>query len=338
MIRFSEYFNSWLYEKDGYYTDYKNIGKEGDFFTSVSASSFFGGAIAKKIISTIESGFLDKNSTILEIGAEKGYLLADIIQFIFTLKPELLKTLNFAILEKYENLIDIQNEYLFNSFGNYINFRHYKTLEELEINSAFIVSNELFDAFACDLVFTKDNILNQAFVKEHKIEFLPCKDEDILNHCKKYGIKKGEISLEYLNFITKLCENIKTFEFVAFDYGEKKPREDFSIRVYKEHKVYPFFEENLDLKYFYKNSDITYDVHFEYLMDCFTLQGVENLELKTQINALIDFGILDLLEILKANVDEKSYQKELGRIKTLLNPNQLAERFKCLIARKMKNE
>src|SRR5574344_1722188 len=180
MIRFSEYFNFWLYGKDGYYTNYKNIGKEGDFFTSVSVTPFFGGAIAKKIISSIESGFLNKTTTILEIGAEKGYLIADIIQFIYTLKPELLQTLNFAILEKYENLRDIQKKYLFDSFGDSINFRHYEDIEDIKLDSAFIVSNEIFDSFSCDLVFTKDEILHQAFVENHKVEFLPCKDEKIL--------------------------------------------------------------------------------------------------------------------------------------------------------------
>lgn len=334
MIRFSEYFNSWLYEKDGYYTNYKNIGKEGDFFTSVSVSSFFGGAIAKKIVLAIENGFLNKNSTILEIGAEKGYLLADIIQFIYTLKPELLQTLNFAILEKYESLRDIQKKYLFDSFGNAIKFRHFSTLEDIKLDSAFVISNELFDSFACDLVFTKDNILNQAFVQNHQIEFLPCKDENILKHCKKYGIKKGEISLSYLEFVTKLCKNIKSFEFVAFDYGEKIIRDDFSIRIYKEHRVYPFFEENLDLKELYKKSDITYDVHFDYLIDCFKENKIEDIELKTQLKALIDFGILDLLEILKLKVDERIYQKELQKVKILLQPSQLAERFKCLSIRK----
>ena len=50
---------------------------------------------------------------------------------------------------------------------------------------------------------------------------MPCNDEKILKHCKKYKITKGEIALEYIEFITKLCENIKSFEFEAFDYGEK---------------------------------------------------------------------------------------------------------------------
>lgn len=334
MIRFSEYFNSWLYGKDGYYTNYKNIGKEGDFFTSVSVTPFFGGAIAKKIISSIESGFLNKTTTILEIGAEKGYLIADIIQFIYTLKPELLETLNFAILEKYENLREIQKKYLFDSFGSFIKFQHYDDLENIKLDNAFIISNEIFDSFSCDLVFTKDNILNQVFVDNHEIKFLPCKNNKVLEHCKKYSIEKGEISLEYLEFVTKLCKNINKFEFIAFDYGEKNIRNDFSLRIYKGHKVYPFFEKNLELKSFYKNSDITYDVHFGYLIDCFKQNNIHNIELKTQLKTLIDFGILDLLEILKANVDEKSYQKELQKVKILLQPNQLAERFKCLSIRK----
>ena len=48
-IKFSEYFNSWLYENDGYYSKYKQIGKKGDFYTAVSTSSFFGGTIGKRI-------------------------------------------------------------------------------------------------------------------------------------------------------------------------------------------------------------------------------------------------------------------------------------------------
>ncbi len=330
MIRFSEYFNYWLYEKDGYYTNYKNIGKKGDFFTSVSTSQFFGGSIAKQIISSIQNNFLEKDCTILEIGAEKGYLLADIIQFIYTLNPELLKSLKFAILEKYKNLREIQKKYFFDSFGNMINFVHYENIEDVKLDSAFIISNEIFDSFTCDLVYTKDEILHQAFVENHKVEFLPCKDDNILKHCKKYGIKKGEISLSYFDFIAKICTNIKKFEFLTFDYGDLNSREDFSLRIYQNHKVYPFFQNNLEIEKLYKKSDITYDVHFNYIIDCFKEFKIEGIKFQTQAKALVKFGILELLEILKSNVDEKTYQIELQKAKILLNPTQLGERFKCL--------
>jgi len=103
-LYFSRYFHKWLYGKNGYYISYKEIGKEGDFFTAVSTSVFFGGSIAKRLIFTIENGWLPSDTTVVEIGAHKGYLLADIIQFIYTIKPELLKTLKFAIVERFESL------------------------------------------------------------------------------------------------------------------------------------------------------------------------------------------------------------------------------------------
>ena len=53
-MRFSEYMSEWLYGEDGYYATYKNIGKSGDFYTAVSTSKFFGGTVAKHIISLVD--------------------------------------------------------------------------------------------------------------------------------------------------------------------------------------------------------------------------------------------------------------------------------------------
>ena len=198
MIKFNTYFNDWLYGQDAYYSNYKQIGKDGDFFTSVSTSSFFGGSIAKKIISSIEEGFLPNNTTILEIGAHHGYLLADVIQFIYTLKPELLQTLNFAIVERFKNLQEQQKKYINESFGELITLQHYDDIKEVKLENAYVIANEIFDAFACDLVYTnKDGVLQQAFVENHKIKFIDCIDENIINHCKKYSITKGEVALSY---------------------------------------------------------------------------------------------------------------------------------------------
>ena len=335
MIKFSTYFNDWLYGQDGYYSNYKQIGKDGDFFTSVSTSSFFGGSIAKKIIASIEDGFLPSNTTILEIGAHHGYLLADIIQFIYTLKPELLQTLNFTIVERFENLQKEQKKYLFDSFGDSIKLKHYNDINEVKLENAYVLANEIFDAFSCDLVYTnKEGTLQQGFVSNHKIEFIDCTDENIINHCKKYSIAKGEVALSYKDFVDTLCKNITHFEFLTFDYGDRFPRNDFSTRIYEKHSVYPIFEENLPLEKLFKNSDITYDIHFNYLGDCFKDLGILNIKFNTQLKSLVEFGILDLLEILKANVDEKTYLKETQKVKVLLEPTGMGDRFKTLNIRK----
>lgn len=335
MIKFSEYFNNWLYGNDGYYATYKEIGKDGDFFTSVSTSPFFGGAIAKKIIKSIEDGFLPQDTTILEVGAHHGYLLADVIQFIYTLKPELLNTLNFSIVERFPNLQEKQISYIKESFGDIIKLKHYNDFENVKLENAFVLANEIFDAFSCELVYTNDkNILQQAFVENHKIKFIDCVDKKIIEHCKKYQITKGEVGLSYEEFVNTLCTNIKSFEFLTFDYGDRYPRNDFSARIYEKHAVYPIFEEGLDLQKLYKNSDITYDVHFNHLSDCFKKNSIKNVVFNTQLKALVEFGIIELLEILKANVDESTYLRQTQNVKTLLEPTGMGDRFKIINVRK----
>jgi len=334
MQPFSDYFDEWLYGDDGYYSNYKAIGKDGDFFTAVSASQLFGGSIAKRIIETIESGFAHKNTTILEIGAHHGYLMADIIQFIYTLKPELLQTLTFAIVERYENLRIKQKEYLEQSFGGGIQFKHYSSLDEVNLQSAIVVANEIFDAFPCELVYTKDGILEQGFVENHTITFQKCQNEEIIHLCQKHSITKGELPLSFASFAKTLTNKIEKFEFITFDYGDHYPRNDFSCRIYSKHQVFPLFEDNLDLKELYKKSDITFDVNFSFLIECFKDFGVENIIYETQLKGLVRFGIIELLEILHKNADEKTYLREANKVKTLLEPIGMGDRFKVAVFRK----
>ncbi|MEA3497541.1 MAG: SAM-dependent methyltransferase [Campylobacterota bacterium] len=334
-LKFNQYFQDWLYGEDGYYSNYKTIGKEGDFYTAVSSSKFFGGSIGKRVVDIIEEGFLPSNATIVEIGAHHGYLLSDMIQFIFTLKPELIDTLEFAIVERYEHLRIKQKEYFKNCFGDDIKLTHYNDISELEIENAFVVANEIFDAFPCDLVYTNDKEkLQSAVVKDNKIEFIDEISEELKEHCNKYSITKGEVAVGYEEFAQNMCKNINKFEFVTFDYGEKYPRNDFSCRIYEKHNVYPIFDEDIKLEKLFGNSDITYDVNFRHVIDSFRKAGANNLTYETQLKALVSFGIIDLLEILHKNVDEDTYLGESNKVKTLLNPTGMGDRFKMASFRK----
>jgi len=329
----------WLYGEDGYYSNYKAIGKNGDFYTSVSTSKFFGGSIGKKIIDTIKEGFLEENTSLIEIGSHHGYLLADIIQFIFTLEAKLIDSLEFIIVEKHEKLRIKQKEYFFKCFGDKIKLIHYNSFDELKRKSAFIIANEIFDAFPCDLVYTnQNNELEKAFVDNHKISFLKNDDKFLEKHCKKYNIGKGEVSRGFEDFALNVSTNIEKFEFITFDYGEKYPRNDFSSRIYLEHNVFPIFDQNIDLDKLYQKSDITYDVHFQHLIDCFEDLGVTNTTYTTQLKALVEFGIIDLLEILYQKVDEKTYINETNKVKTLLNPTGMGDRFKMSSFRQYNNK
>jgi len=319
----------WLYGEDGYYSTYKNIGKSGDFYTAVSTSKFFGGAIAKHIISLVDEGFLAKDGTICEIGAHHGYFLADVIEFIYTLRPELLQSLEFVIIERFDDLQKFQTNYFEESFGDVVKLTHYKSLTELKCKNAFFIANEIFDAFPCELYYKGKT----ARVDGHEVEF-DVDNQWVDSKAKLYNKDRGEIAIGYEEFAKEMADSCDKFEFMSFDYGEMIARPDFSIRVYKKHEVIPFFEEDIKRDELFAKTDITYDVTFEHVKDAYTEAGVEFLELKAQMKALIDMGIMDLLEILKEKVDEKIYKQELEKVKILIMPNFLGERFKMIRFRK----
>jgi SAM-dependent MidA family methyltransferase len=340
MVKFSTYMSEWLYAKDGYYATHKTIGKDGDFYTAVSSSQFFGGSIAKRFLKSLEEGFLSQNSFIVEIGAHKGYLLADIVQFIYTLRAELLKTLTFVIVEPFESNQKEQVAYFKESFGDAVKLLHVKSLKELKCSEAFFVANEIFDAFSCEII--KDE--KMLFMQNHEPVFKEI-SLDLKELCKKYAVTKGEVAVGYEEFAKDMSKASKKFEFVTFDYGEKYARGDFSIRVYHKHKVYPFFaltnlvsdeelKEDVKLEELFKKSDITYDVNFAHLIKAYEEAGATCKEFSSQMKALIEFGLIELLEILKNNTDEKTYKAELNRVKTLIDPAFMGERFKMVRFRK----
>jgi SAM-dependent MidA family methyltransferase len=296
--------SQWLYGEDGYYSTYKNIGKDGDFYTAVSTSKFFGGCIAKHIISLVDDGFLQADASVCEIGAHHGYFLADVCEFIYTLRPELLSTLEFVIIERFDDLQIFQKNYFSESFGDVIKLTHYKSLSEMKRKNVFFIANEIFDAFPCELYYKGKT----ARVDEHKVEF-DVDNDWVTNKAKKYHKDRGEIAIGYEEFAKEMSEVADKFEFMSFDYGEMQARPDFSLRVYKKHEVIPFFDEDIKRDELFAKTDITYDVTFEHVKDAYEDAGVKFIELKAQMTALVNMGILDLLEMLKDKVEDKVEEK-----------------------------
>ena len=117
-MRFSEYMNEWLYGKNGYYSNFKDIGKEGDFYTAVSTSAFFGASIANYLYKLIKNKYLSKNVALVEIGAHQGYLLGDMIRWLYTQDESLLNSMRFIIIERQDLVIKAQKEYFAKNFGD----------------------------------------------------------------------------------------------------------------------------------------------------------------------------------------------------------------------------
>jgi len=325
-IAFSEYMRRWLYGPGGYYSRFKAIGKEGDFYTAVSTSRFFGATIAHAMIDKIRRGELPADLLLLEIGAHQGYLLGDMIEWIAQEAPAFLPTMRFGIVERFESLRKSQRDYFARRFGEDVKLEHFGALEEVEAEAVYAVANEIFDAFPCDLHYRGKTALVD--LQTHEV-FFEGEDEEVLALAKRYGQPKGEVARGYEAFALAMAKmRTKKLCFITFDYGEKEARTDFSLRIYHKHQVYPFFEEGLDRSKLFGVSDLTYDVNFSHLFDAFEGAGFKWTGYATQLRALTEMGLPELLEMLAKLGDRTLYMRELNKIKTLIDPQLMGERFK----------
>lgn len=331
-MRFSEFFNSWLYGEDGYYKNFKTIGKAGDFYTAVSTTNFFGASIANFLYDQIQTGRVSKNTALVEVGAHQGYLICDMIQWLYTCDASLIESMQFYIVEKQPKVQNQQREYIYNRFGNDVRVDIVSALSEIKSDEVFVAANEIFDAFACELVYD-DKICHIDEKTLHPV-WIDNKDEPIKQKCKKYGIEKGEVAVGFEAFAKELSNCAKKISFLTFDYGEKYSRNDFSIRIYKDHKVYPFFENGLNMDELYKKSDITMDVNFMHLIDAFEQNRFKTVKFSSQNSALVDFGLMEILEKYAKVATKQQYMHQVNKIKTLIDPTMMGERFKTVYFQK----
>jgi len=318
-MKFSTYMNEWLYGENGYYRNFKAIGKAGDFYTAVSTSSFFGASIANYFYTLIQKDTFKRDGWLIEIGAHQGYLLCDMIQWLYTLDPTLIQSLKFGIVERQTELQKEQLKYIANRFGDDIQITHFNSIDEVEVDYAFFIANEIFDAFPCELI--KDN--QQAFVENHIVKWQEA-DPKLLEFASTHRQVKGEVAIGYE------AKGVKSCDFVTFDYGEKLVRNDFSIRVYQKHKTFPLFDEELDISQAYQNADITYDVNFGHVIEAFEGAGFKLDSYETQARALIRFGLIDILEQFAKQTTQDIYLREADKIKTLISPTIMGDKFKMV--------
>ena len=326
---FSEYMEAWLYGEEGYYRRFRPIGKGGDFYTAVSTSAFFGASIAQFLCTQIQEGVIPREAALVEIGAHQGYLIADMIQWLYTCDASLLESMRFVIVERQEEVRRAQRAYFEERFGDAVTLEQVESLEAMREPYAFFISNEIFDAFPCELYIDG----RMADVQEDAILWIDASDA-VRVAARKYGMQRGEIAVGYEAFAGRVARAAERFDFVSFDYGDRYARGDFSIRIYIGHAVYPFFDEKVKLSELFGRSDITYDVNFGHVIDAFAAEGVELVAYENQARALIRFGIIDLLEQYARQTSQTNYQRESDKIKHLIAPNIMGERFKMIHLRK----
>ncbi|RAX56630.1 hypothetical protein CCZ01_08975 [Helicobacter monodelphidis] len=338
---FSSLMQEWLYGQNGYYRSLR-VGKDRDFYTSVSSGELFGYTLGFFIAELFKKNQVPHS--IVEIGAEQGALIADIVEYLVFYERDIALKMKFFVIEPLEEIHYIQEEYFKNRYQAWEQY----SLEFPEIHilsaaqcfeSPLFIANELFDAFPCDLVLdgaigvVQDSCIQ--FLKPHEITDSALNQYalNVLEKAQKAGIQKGEICLNYRPFLQELLTQQSDWIFLVCDYGEFYARGDFSLRLYRNHQVFNLNDFLENLNSYFGCSDITYDVCFELLEQDFLHYGGRKDYFCRQNTALMDFGIAQVFEKITQGLNPRSkeYIRLAGMFRTLLTPSLLGEKFKVAI-------
>lgn len=320
-----------LYGASGYYQHAK-IGKEGDFYTSVSAGELFGDTIAALIVQSFEQcGF---PRTIVEIGADRGYLLADIMRYLRQFFPHVFESLAFVVIEPLPILAQKQRAY-FETLG-----LHVRIVPSAEsFDCPLFVANELFDAMPCDLLQFESGAPVFGMLDNQKFAFVPMHvlcgaradyARQIVELAERFSVVRGEIPLGYAPFLEQLLEPQTHWAFLTFDYGERGFNNAFSLRFFKEKNIFGFEDFWRNPHAFLGNADITYDVAWEYVQWLFERFGGACVLYGRQNSILMRLGLLEVFERLVSGLspEKREYIHYASTLKTLISPTLLGERFK----------
>ncbi|HHH37747.1 MAG TPA: hypothetical protein ENK77_03930, partial [Epsilonproteobacteria bacterium] len=250
-------------------------------------------------------------------------------QWLYTCDPMLMHSMRFAIVERQPEVQEAQKRYFSERFGGAVTIEYYDSLEALQEPYAFVVANEIFDAFPCELI--KDGEI--AMVEADQIQWKKA-PAPLMEKVEKYRQVKGEVAVGYEDFAKRMAQSFEQCDFLSFDYGEKYVRNDFSVRLYKKHETFPLFDEEVVLQEAFQKSDITYDVNFGHVIDAFEEAGFETIAYETQARALVRFGLIEMLEAFARQTTQENYLRQVDRVKTLIAPTMMGDKFKLIHFRK----
>ena len=313
-ISFRDYMDAVLYHpRLGYYSAERNpIGQQGDFFTSSDLDPLFGKSLAR----TFEqmAGSLD-SFALLELGAGKGFLAKDILEY---------RPFTYLILERSPAMRRRQQEAL-KGFD-------VRWIDDLPENfTGCIFSNEFFDALPVHRIVRRGVGLKEIYVDAEFKEIerpLQAPLQDCLAFMEEG--QTADVSLDARSWVRRIAASLKSGYHLAIDYGYLRDQfyaqRSGTLMCYWKHQAIENPYVNIG------EQDITAHVNFSDLIDAGAEACLHMVSFQKQIDFLVQKGILD--EMQKLSTGDAGSIQRLLKIKRLILPNSMGERFKVLIQSK----
>ncbi|MEY4916640.1 MAG: hypothetical protein RL616_553 [Verrucomicrobiota bacterium] len=349
-ISFARFMELALYcPETGYYErNQDNVGRTGDFITSVSTGSLFGELLAFQFAGWLEEleQFKIKNSKlkIIEAGAHDGKLAADILNWLQLHRPKLFSEIEYGIIEP----SPVRQAWQRATLKKFPNVRWQTNLDSVGQDSVefqskkiagIFFSNELLDAFpvrrlSWDSTEKKwfewgvtfdDEKFRWKIIHHPKPaipQICPADLEDVLPD--SYTI---EISPAAENWWRAAAGVLSHGKLLAIDYGFNT-EDQFSparmtgtLRAYRHHRV------TYDLLADPGEQDLTAHVNFSAMQHAGEAAGLHTENFCTQPQFLT--------RILAQAVKEKLFTvldpKQIRQFQTLTHPEHLGRAFRVLV-------
>ena len=322
-------------ERNGYYQQEKTkIGLEGDFITTSSISPFFAKVVCQWFYEqVVAEQFVP---TFCEIGAGNGNFAYEFLTYWYEISDI---PLTYIVVEKSQShLKEIKKK-----IQPFNNIEFYRDINELRELNGVIFSNELFDAFAVDIVKYEQEQWLEANVtigknNELQLIYVPCKREELLSYFTTYDLRVKssfiyEIPLQMIRVYKQLAEKLISGKIVTVDYGyfhdelEEPMRKDGTLRCYYNHQLLTNYLDNVG------KCDLTTHIHWDTLRKVGEQNGLKTTELVNQRQFLLNNNILQFLKPTDGN-PFSSEAKKNRQITQLIMDGSLSNAFHLLIQQK----
>ena len=315
-LSFRDFMEEALYHPEfGYYNSTRNpIGRQGDFYTSSDLDPIFGKLLARKFAQMASAlGVSPEAFTIVELGAGRGLLARQILQH---------HHFPYRILERSAAMRERQR-------GSLQGF-DVEWLEALPAGiTGCVFSNEFFDALPVRRVICRNGALREIHVTSEFSEV-----EGDLQEPLDITLSEGQladINTDARQWIKRIGASLDRGYHLAIDYGyqdrEFYARPRGTLMCYWRHQAVedPYVRIG--------EQDITAHVNFSDLIREGAAVGLTTEEFKTQMDFLVQLGVLQELEALMPAQTAEAIQRVMA-VKKLVLPGGMGERFKVLVQRK----
>ena len=215
--------------EQGFYSSGRTrTGTQGDFLTPVSTGPVLGQLLARQADEWHTALGRPSAVSLLEQGADRGWLAADILNAIATHHPELREATQFHLIEPSPALTDQQRKSL-HTQQELFPIHWHQNLESFSPNNTpcFFYSCELVDSFPVRLARHRNGFWHELFVSSSGGHFYWTEQPvtpDLLDELKRWNVPKvdgftAEIRPFASSWIRSLAEKIPQGIILTLDYG-----------------------------------------------------------------------------------------------------------------------